>query len=185
MKRGFSTRDLAAAAMGTALIAVCAWLSIPTTVPFTMQTFAICFLAGLFGLRLGIWTVLCYLLLAAVGAPVLAGFKGGIGAMLGPTGGYLLGFVFTALTVGLGVRRFGRRLPALPLCMALGILLCYAFGTVWFLFVYAKNSGPVSLGTALGWCVLPYLLPDALKIALASALVRRLHPILMKKGGAA
>ena len=49
MRQGFSTRDLAAAAMGTALIAVCAWLSIPTTVPFTMQTFAVCFLAGLFG----------------------------------------------------------------------------------------------------------------------------------------
>ena len=68
--------------------------------------------------------------------------------------------------------------------MALGILLCYAFGTAWFLLVYAKNSGPVSLGTALGWCVLPYLLPDAAKIALASMLVRRLHPILLKNGGA-
>ena len=184
MKPRFSPRDLAAAAMGTALIAVCSWLSIPTTVPFTMQTFAICFLTGLLGLRLGLWTVLCYLLLAAVGAPVLAGFKGGIGAMLGPTGGYLVGFVFTALAVGLCVRRFGRRLPALPLCMALGILLCYAFGTAWFLLVYAKNSGPVSLGTALGWCVLPYLLPDAAKIALASMLVRRLHPILLRNGGA-
>lgn len=184
MKPRFSPRDLAAAAMGTALIAVCSWLSIPTTVPFTMQTFAICFLTGLLGLRLGLWTVLCYLLLAAVGAPVLAGFKGGIGAMLGPTGGYLVGFVFTALAVGLGVRRFGRTLPALPLSMALGILLCYAFGTAWFLLVYAKSSGPVSLGTALGWCVLPYLLPDAAKIALASMLVRRLHPILLKNGGA-
>ena len=185
MKQGFSTRELASVAMGTALIAVCSWLSIPMTVPFTMQTFAICFLAGLLGLRLGMWTVLCYLLLAAVGAPVLAGFKGGLGAMLGPTGGYLVGFLFTAAAVGLGVRRCGRRLPALPLSMALGILLCYAFGTAWFLLVYAKNSGPVSLGTALGWCVLPYLLPDALKIALASALVRRLYPILMKNGGAA
>ena len=185
MKQGFSTRELASVAMGTALIAVCSWLSIPMTVPFTMQTFAICFLAGLLGLRLGMWTVLCYLLLAAVGAPVLAGFKGGLGAMLGPTGGYLVGFLFTAAAVGLGVRRFGRRLPALPLCMALGILLCYAFGTAWFLLVYAKNSGPVSLGTALGWCVLPYLLPDAAKIALASMLVRRLHPILLKNGGTA
>ena len=178
MKPTTSPRDLAAAAMGTALIAVCSWLSIPTTVPFTMQTFAICFLTGLLGLRLGLWTVLCYLLLAAVGAPVLAGFKGGIGAMLGPTGGYLVGFVFTALAVGLGVRRFGRTLPALPLSMALGILLCYAFGTAWFLLVYAKNSGPVSLGTALGWCVLPYLPADAGKLLLAALITRRLLPLL-------
>lgn len=181
MKPRFTPRDLAAAAMGTALIAVCSWLSIPTTVPFTMQTFAICFLTGLLGLRLGIWTVLCYLLLAAVGAPVLAGFKGGIGAMLGPTGGYLVGFVFTALTVGLGVRRFGRRLPALPLSMALGILLCYAFGTAWFLFVYARKTGPIGLATALSWCVVPYLLPDAAKIVLAAVLTRRLYPLLHRE----
>ena len=183
MKKTLSARELAAAAMGAALLAVCSWLSVPTTVPFTMQTFAVCFLTGLFGLRLGLWTLLCWLLLAAAGAPVLAGFRGGLSAMLGPTGGYLIGFVFTALTVGLGVRRFGRRLPALPLCMALGILLCYAFGTAWFLLVYAKNTGPVSLSAALGWCVLPYLLPDAVKIALASALVRRLYPFFEKRGG--
>ncbi|MCR5577552.1 MAG: biotin transporter BioY [Oscillospiraceae bacterium] len=177
-----TARDLAAAAMGAALLAVCSWLSIPTAVPFTMQTFAVCFLAGLLGLRRGLWTVVCWLLLAAAGAPVLAGFKGGLAAMLGPTGGYLIGFLFTALTVGLGVRRFGRSLPALPLCMALGVLLCYAFGTAWFLLVYAKNSGPISLGTALGLCVLPYLFPDAVKIALAGMLVRRLYPILEKRG---
>ncbi len=171
--------------MGAALIAVCSWLSIPTTVPFTMQTFAVCFLTGLLGLRLGLWTVVCYLLLAAAGAPVLAGFRGGLGAMLGPTGGYLFGFLFTALAVGLGIRRFGRRMPVLPLFMALGILLCYAFGTVWFMFLYTKNTGPISLGTALGWCVFPYLIPDAAKIALASALVLRLHPLLMKGRAAA
>ena len=185
MRQSQPARELALAAMGAALIAVCSWLSIPTTVPFTMQTFAVCFLTGLFGLRLGLWTVACYLLLAAVGVPVLAGFSGGLGAMLGPTGGYLVGFLFTALAVGLGVKRFGRRLPALALSMALGILLCYAFGTAWFMFVYTRSSGPISLGTALGWCVFPYLIPDAVKIALACTLVLRLHPILMRGRAAA
>ena len=110
MKPRFSPRDLAAAAMGTALIAVCSWLSIPTTVPFTMQTFAICFLTGLLGLRLGIWTVLCYLLLAAVGAPVLAGFKGGIGAMLGPVrylALFAVLFAAASLLLGLWLRKKG------------------------------------------------------------------------------
>ena len=165
-------------ALMAVLIAVCSWITVPSVIPFTLQTFAVCLVTAVFGLRMGLWTVAVYLLLGAVGAPVFSGFKGGIGALLGTTGGYLLGFVFTALTVGLAVERFGRRLPVLIGSMALGILLCYAFGTAWFVFVYSRGSGPVGVGTALGWCVLPYLLPDAVKIALAALLTRRLYPIL-------
>ena len=97
MNRSFSAHDLAAIAMSVALIAVCSWISVPTTIPFTMQTFAVCLVAAVFGLRHGVWAVLCYILLGAVGAPVFAGFSGGFGVLLGTTGGYILGFVFTAL----------------------------------------------------------------------------------------
>lgn len=176
----FSARDLSRVAMGVALIAVCSWLSVPMTVPFTLQTFAVCLLAALFGLRLGLWTVVCYLLLGAAGAPVFAGFSGGIAALLGPTGGYLVGFLFTALAVGLAVERLGRKLTVLIAAMALGILLCYTFGTAWFVLVYTRSSGPITVGAALGMCVLPYLLPDAVKIALAAILTKRLAPILRK-----
>ena len=180
-KSTFSARDLARVAMGVALIAVCSWLSIPMTVPFTLQTFAVCLITALFGLRLGLWTVVCYLLLGAVGAPVFAGFSGGIAALLGPTGGYLVGFLFTALAVGLAVERLGRKLPVLIAAMALGILLCYTFGTAWFVLVYTHNNGPITVGAALGMCVFPYLLPDAVKIALAAILTKRLAPILRKE----
>ena len=176
----FSARDLARVAMGVALIAVCSWLSIPMTVPFTLQTFAVCLITALFGLRLGLWTVACYLLLGAVGAPVFAGFSGGMAALMGPTGGYLVGFLFTALAVGLAVDRLGRKLPVLIAAMALGILLCYTFGTAWFVLVYTRSKGPISVGTALGFCVFPYLLPDAVKIILAAILTKRLAPILRK-----
>ncbi len=179
-KSRLTTRDIATVAMGVALIAVCSWLSVPMTVPFTLQTFAVCLVTAVFGLRPGLWTVACYLLLGAVGAPVFAGFSGGLSALLGPTGGYLMGFLFTALTVGLAVDRWGRRLPVLILSMALGILLCYTFGTAWFMFVYSRTSGPIGVGTALAWCVLPYLIPDAVKIALAAFLTGRLTPILRK-----
>ena len=120
------------------------------------------------------------MLLGAVGAPVFAGFRGGIAALLGTTGGYLLGFLFTAAAVGLAVDKLGRKPPVLILSMAAGILLCYAFGTAWFVLVYARSSGPIGVGTALSWCVLPYLLPDAVKIALATALTGRLYPLLQK-----
>lgn len=185
MKNSFTTRDLAYIAMGVALIAVCSWISVPMTIPFTMQTFAVCLVTALFGLRRGMWTVLCYILLGAVGAPVFSGFKGGIGALLGTTGGYIVGFLFTALIVGLAVEKFGRSLPVLIVSMVLGILVCYAFGTAWFMVVYARKTGPIGLGTALGWCVFPYLLPDAVKIALASALTVRLYPLLQREVKAA
>ena len=180
MKRKMTAKELAYVAMGTALIAVCSWLSVPsflpTMVPFTMQTFAICLITALFGLRLGLWTVVCYLVLGAVGVPVFAGFKAGIGALMGTTGGYLVGFLFTALVVGAAVDKLGRKLPVLLVSMALGILLCYTFGTAWFVIVYTRNSGAIGVATALSWCVLPYLVPDAIKIALASFLARRLRP---------
>ena len=182
MQNKLNTHDLAYIAMGVALIAICAWISIPMTIPFTMQTFAICLVSALFGTRRGLWTVGCYLLLGAAGVPVFTGFKAGIGALLGTTGGYLAGFLFTALIVGAGVKRFGRGTVPLIVSMALGILACYAFGTAWFVLVYTKNSGPIAVGTALSWCVLPYLLPDAVKIALAAALVGRLYPLLDREG---
>lgn len=184
MKRSLPVRDMALAAMGAALIAVCSWTSLPallpTGVPFTLQTFAVCLLSALFGWKLGLLTVAVYLLLGAVGLPVFAGFKGGLGALLGVTGGYLLGFLFTALFAGLAADKLGRKLPSLLGGMVLGLLLCYAFGTAWFVLLYAKNTGPVSVGTALAWCVLPYLLPDGLKLVLAALLTMRLYPLLMK-----
>ena len=185
MKNSLTTRDIATIAMGVALIAVCSWISVPMTIPFTMQTFAVCLVTALFGLHRGMWTVLCYILLGAVGAPVFAGFSGGFGVLLGTTGGYIVGFLFTALIVGLAVEKFGRSLPVLVVSMVIGILVCYAFGTVWFMVVYARKTGPIGLGTALGWCVIPYLLPDAVKIALASVLTGRLYPVLNREVKAA
>jgi len=175
-----TTRELAFIAMGAALIAVCSWIAVPTAIPFTLQTFAVCLVTALFGLKMGLSSVALYLLLGAVGLPVFSGFKGGVGALLGTTGGYLVGFLFTALLVGIAVDKFGRKLPVLLISMALGILLCYTFGTAWFVLVYTRSSGPLGVGTALGWCVLPYLLPDAVKIALAAVLTGRLYPILNK-----
>ncbi len=185
MTRSFSTRDLALIAMGVALTAICSWISIPMTIPFTMQTFAVCLIAALFGLRRGMWTVLCYILLGAAGVPVFSGFTGGVGILLGVTGGYIAGFLFTALIVGLAVRKFGRGLPILIISMILGILVCYAFGTAWFMTIYAAKTGPIGLGTALSWCVIPYLLPDAAKIVLASVLTGRLYPVLNREVKAA
>ena len=175
------TRDLARAALFAALIAICSWISIPTAVPFTLQTFAVFLALGVLGGRLGTLSVAVYLLLGAVGLPVFAGFQGGLGALLGATGGYLAGFLLTALTVWGAERRLGWSAPVFLVSCLLGLALCYLFGSVWFAAVYAAASGPVGLVTVLGWCVFPFVLPDLAKLALAVVLSRRLAAALARR----
>ena len=135
--------DLAYIALMAALIALCAWISVPLgPVPFTMQTFGIFAALGLLGGRRG------------------------------ATGGYLLGYLAAALLFWGLTAKLGQTLPVMASAMVLGLVLCYAFGTFWFLTVYTGGSGETLLG-ALTLCVFPYVLPDLGKIFLALVLVSR------------
>ncbi len=165
--------DMVYIGLSAAIIAVCSWISIPLTVPITLQTMGVVLISGLFGAKRGTLSTLLYILIGAIGVPVFSGFKSGFGVLLGSTGGYIIGFIFTALIVGV-VSDKTNKLWALVLSMVVGILVCYAFGTAWFAVVYAKTNEPASLMTILGWCVIPFLLPDAVKIALAAVLTNRL-----------
>ena len=176
--KGFQAIDLAYVAVCAALMAVCSWISIPATVPFTLQTFAVFCSLGLLGGRRGTAAILVYLLLGALGVPVFAGFSGGIGILFGTTGGYLLGFILMGLVYWLGERLSMDSRNIRIISMILGLLLCYAFGTAWFMFVYARQTGAIALGTALAWCVVPFLLPDLVKMALALLLSGRLRKAL-------
>lgn len=163
----FKTIDIVYIAVFAALMAVCSWISIPTMVPFTLQTFGVFLAVCLLGGKRGTLSVLVYILLGAVGLPVFAGFSGGISSLLGSTGGYIIGFLFSALIMWLCEILLGKKLWAYAVSMILGLIVCYAFGTVWFMVVYARSSGAVGLITVLGWCVFPFIIPDLVKIALA------------------
>lgn len=173
-----NARDLSYIGIMTAIIAVCSWISIPAAVPVTLQTMGIFTAVGLLGGRRGTLAVLIYILLGAVGMPVFAGFTGGVGILLGTTGGYILGFLFSALLMWGMEALFGSGRPVLALSMAAGLLVCYAVGTAWFMAVYTKNTGPVGLGTVLGWCVIPFIIPDLIKIVLSLLLTGRLKKAL-------
>lgn len=167
------TRDLTYIGLSVALITVCSWITIPLTVPVTLQTMAVCLISALFRAKRSTISILVYILLGAIGVPVFHNFTSGIGTVIGPTGGYMIGFLFTALIVGITASK-SNKLWAFILSMTAGILICYAFGTIWFAVVYAKSNEPASLLTILGWCVFPFLIPDAVKIILASLLTNRL-----------
>ncbi len=175
-RTGIDTTDISLIALSAAFMAVCSWISVPASVPFTMQTFAVFTTTGVLGGRRGTYSVLLYLLLGIAGLPVFAGFAGGVGHLFGATGGYIIGFLFSALVMWLTEKTMGKNFKVLVLSMAAGLLVCYIFGTAWFVTLYTRDSGGVSVLTALGWCVFPYIIPDALKIALAAWLTRRLRP---------
>lgn len=176
MKKPFyNVKEIALIALFVALIAVCAWISVPTGIPFTLQTFAVFTTVGILGLKDGLTAVIVYCLLGAVGVPVFAGIRGGLGVLLGSTGGYIIGFVFTALAVGIITSKFGRKIPVLAVSMVIGLILCYAFGTAWFIVVYTKSKGAISIATALAKCVIPYIIPDLIKIAVAIAVIKAIE----------
>ena len=172
------TRYLTHVALFAVLMAVCAWITIPMTVPFTLQIFAVFAALATLGGRRGTYAVAVYLLLGAVGLPVGAGFQGGLGWLLGTTGGYIVGFLCIALIYWLMTAKLGESLPVSIAACVLGLAVCYVFGTIWFIAVYARTTGPVGVMTALGWCVFPYVIPDLLKLVLAVTLSQRIKGFL-------
>ena len=168
-RKKFKTLDIVYIGLFAALICVCSWIAIPLTVSITLQTFAVCLTAGLLGWKRGTLTVIIYILLGMVGLPIFTGFKSGIAAVTGPTGGYIVGFIFTSLIVGFAAEKIGRRLWQNIIFMVIGELVLYLFGTIWFVIAYK-----VTFLSAFSTCVLPFLLPDAVKIVIASVLVNRL-----------
>ncbi len=167
-----NVRQMVMTALFVALIAVCAWITIPMTVPFTMQTFAVFAAALLLGRRWGTAAVAVYLTLGALGAPVFSGFGGGVGTLLGATGGYLIGFL-PAVWIAGALGEAGAPLWRRILGCVLGLLVCYAFGTAWFVVVFLRGGREMTVLLALSKCVFPFILPDAMKIALALLLPQR------------
>jgi len=167
-----TTLDLVYISLFAVLIAICAWISIPSTVPFTLQTFAVLCTMGLLGGKRAVLALLVYLLLGAVGIPVFAGFRGGLGVLLGLTGGYLVGFLVATLLYWLVTSLLPDKFWVRIFAMVLGLITCYAFGTGWFMFAYARATGPIGLSTALGWCVVPFIIPEMIKTLLAVFMVR-------------
>ena len=162
------SKELALCALFSALMAVCAWISVPLFgVPVTLQTFAVFLSLLTLGGKLGSISVAVYLSLGAVGLPVFSGFAGGFGAFFGATGGFLWGLMAAALLYW-GITALFCEKSRL-LAVVTGLFLCYACGVIWFSHVYTGSENPMVL------TVLPFLLPDGIKISLAWVIARRLR----------
>ena len=164
---------LAMTAVMAALIAAVSPFAIPVgPVSITLCTLALYFSPYILGWKGASAAALVYILLGMVGMPVFSKFQAGLGVLMSPTGGYILGYIpMTALT-GLAIRVApkNRIVQLLGMAGATGVL--YAFGTAWYVLMYAADSGAVGVGAALMKCVVPFILPDAVKLTLALLLVK-------------
>lgn len=155
--------------LSAGLLTLSAWISIPVLdISFTMQTFTLFFLLDLLGGRLVTLAMIVYLGLGAAGLPVFSGFQGGVSALLGITGGFIWGFLASCLLWWLLKPEKNRITAAI-----LGLSLCYGCGTAWFYLAYTDRAA-ASLLAVTAKCVLPYLLPDGIKLLLALRLSGRL-----------
>ena len=138
-------------------------LSIPVSpVPISLGTLAIYFVASVAGMKTGTLSVVIYILLGLAGVPVFTGFTGGVGKLFGPTGGYIIGYLFMALICGFFADKFGRQLPVCFLGM-----------------IYQMD---MTFPQALAAGVLPYIGGDLLKLVLAMALGIQIRKRLLKAG---
>lgn len=169
--RSAFTQHLVLAALFAALTAVCSQIQIPLPmISINLALFAVYLSGALLGAKWGALSMAVYALLGAVGVPVFMGFMSGPAALFGKTGGYILGYVLCSAAIGFLSRRWPARFPALYAAMVVGTLVCYLFGTIWFMILTGMN-----LITSLTYCVFPFLPGDAVKIALAALLTLRLQ----------
>lgn len=164
-------------ALFAAIICVLAPFVIPIgPIPLSLATFAIYIAASALNWKFGTAAVIIYIALGAVGLPVFSGFMGGVPKLVGPTGGFIFGYILLALSEGFIIDKLEKKKWAYPLGMAVGTILLYICGTTWF--VISQN---VTLAKALALCVLPFLLGDAIKIILASVIAPNLRKLLKKQ----
>ncbi len=168
------TEKLVLTSMFTALLAVCAQVVIPLTVPFTMQTFALYTSLLVLGAKQTFAAVGVYIALGAVGAPVFSGFSGGIGVILGQNGGFILSFLLACPIFALALKIFGKSKYAEILALSAATLSCYIVGTLWFALVFGVKSDDFTAFKALSLCVLPFVIPDCAKMLLSTAFCKRL-----------
>lgn len=179
-----------------ALTAVCTMISIPlpfTPVPVNLATLSMFLAGGLLGAKYGALSQTIYTLIGAIGLPVFSNFTGGIGKLVGPTGGYIIGYIAGAFVVGIVTQRsmqyFAKKdtlnrtakpqgkinaaviqILLLAFSMLIGMIVCYALGTAWF--VFSTNT---NIASALVLCVYPFIVGDVLKITAATMLCAKLR----------
>lgn len=169
--KAISVKQMSLAAIMTAVTCILSPISLNIgPVPISLGTFAVSLSVCILGRNLGMLSYLLYLLLGFIGLPVFSNYGAGVEKLLGPTGGYLIGMIFLAFIGGFAVEKFSKSLIKQYLGLMLGIAFCYLLGTLWLGKVLSMD-----FGKALSVGVIPFILPDAIKVLLALVLGKKIR----------
>ncbi len=177
-------RDLVLVSLFAAMMCIFSIMRIPlpTPVPFTLQTFGVAITGAILGGYLGAIAMIVYTLLGAIGLPVFSGMTGGPQVLVGPTGGYIFGFIIAAFVIGFCINHFVYRSSNSILkfvstffIMTLGLMISYIIGTVQLKFVTG-----LAWPQAIAAGVLPFILLDLLKMMFATVAVHFIYPSLIE-----
>ncbi len=164
------TTDIVRISLSAALLCLCSWITVPGVVPYTLQNLGVVMFSAVLGGKNAVIAVLVYLLCGGIGLPVFSGFRGGAGVLLSATGGYLWGFVPLGGIVGYVCNRWGRGLAAVIASAVIGTMVCYGVGTLWYAWIFSEGK---SVGEIMAVCVVPFVVPDLVKIIIGAWCVKR------------
>lgn len=189
------TYDIILIGLFTSVLIICSWITIPTLIPFTLQTLAICLITLLLGLKKGTIAIILYIILGLIGLPVFNSFRSGFSVILGPTGGYIIGFIPMLLVSRLLITIFGLnkqskdissdeknnkkqiiKMLFSSLALLIGTIVCYIFGSIWFILVYGPDNANFSY--VISVCIIPFIIPDIIKIIISVIVSNRLNKII-------
>ena len=169
--KAISVKQMSLAAIMTAVTCILSPISLNIgPVPISLGTFAVSLSVCILGRNLGMLSYLLYLLLGFIGLPVFSNYGAGVEKLLGPTGGYLIGMIFLAFIGGFAVEKFSKSPIKQYLGLMLGIAFCYLLGTLWLGKVLSMD-----FGKALSVGVIPFILPDDIKVLLALVLGKKIR----------
>lgn len=176
-RQGRATYKICLAAIGVALIAICSIITIPLgNVPVTLQTMAIMIIGGVSGVKIGIIAVAVYVSAGIIGVPIFSGFSSGIGVLVGPTGGYIIGFFAIAITSGIGhniTKNSTKKLSVLLPLMTLGVAIDYVVGIAYYAIIYTDT--PLNASYVTTALVVPYIIPEIIKTVSAAMITSRIN----------
>lgn len=164
-KKIFSTNDIILVGLMAAILCILAPISVPlffTPIPVTLGTFLIFIIAYTLKPILATLSVLIYLLIGAVGLPVFSGYSGGIAKLVGPTGGFLIGFLVISFLSSYIIHKYPNNKIYHLIAMSISLIICLSFGSIWF-----SIQQKVDFIKALQLCVFPFLLGDSIKLIIA------------------
>lgn len=175
-EKKFTVYQLTFMALMAAIMCILGPMSLPIgPVPITLTNLVIYFTVFVLGMKTGVGSYILYLLLGMVGLPVFSGYMGGLGKLVGPTGGYLIGFIFMIVISGIILEKANRRLIPTIIGWIIGTAVAYIFGTIWFVCIMH-----CSFICALTVCVFPFIPGDLIKIVIGSLLGVQVRKGLLK-----